>query len=373
MTDSSPLSDSSLLTDRVREEIARFDATLPIEAATPPPASWYLDPAFLALERSTTFTGHWQFAGRLDQVVNPGDYFTGSVLQRPYVVTRDGEGALQAFYNVCAHHGTCVAKGAGSLAHFTCPYHGWEYHLSGRLKRAPLAGAVGEFKAGTVGLQSIPVASWGPFVLLHFGEEEPDLSQSFAQFDAELDVLSMDSLKFVVRRVFELDCNWKVFVDNYVDGGYHLPFMHPALTSNMHFDKYSTRLGDIYSVQSCPGKGDTRLGNMGYFVWVHPNFMINRYGAWMDTNLVLPVDEGRCQVVFDYYHDGEVGEDELASARRESEQVQAEDTEIVHMVQRGLQSGVYGGLYAPRFETPQYQFHRLLAADFGNGTEPTGP
>ena len=365
------MTDSRCVPEHVFAEVARFDATLSIEAASPPPASWYLDPAFLSLERSTTFRG-WQFVGRLDQVARPGDYFSGSVVQRPYIVVRDQEGDLRAFYNVCSHRGTCVARGSGTLEHFTCPYHGWEFHLSGGLKRAPLAGAVDEFKKRTVGLQSIPVAALGPFVLLHFGEGEADLGRSFAQFSTELEALAMDSLKFVVRKVFELDCNWKVFVDNYVDGGYHVPHMHPALNSSLMFDEYSSRMGDIYSVQSCPAKGGDRIGDMGQFVWVHPNFMINRYGSWMDTNLVLPVDADRCEVIFDYYHDGEIGEEDLASALQESAKVQEEDTEVVDMVQAGLRSGVYRGVYASRFEAPLYQFHRLLSADFGGPRGPSG-
>jgi choline monooxygenase len=145
--------------------------------------------------------------------------------------------------------------------------------------------------------------------------------------------------------------------------------MHPALNANLEFEHYQTRLGDIYSMQTCPAKGSERLGDLSRFLWIHPNFMINRYGSWMDTNLVLPIDERRCRVVFDYFYAGHVGAEEKALALQESEMVQQEDTEIVCRVQEGLESGVYKGLYASRFETSMHQFHCMLASDFSDFVE----
>ena len=79
---------------------------------------------------------------------------------------------------------------------------------------------------------------------------------------------------------------------------------------------------------------------------------------------MLPIDAERCLAVFDYYHEGDVDEGVLDQALRESAQVQAEDMEIVTLVQEGLESGVYEGMYAGRFESPMLQFHMMLAADF---------
>ena len=352
----------------LRTQIEKFDPTLEIEGATPPPASWYTDPQFGLLERDAVFARNWQVVGCVDQVSGTGDYFTGSIAKRPFVVTRDERGELRGFYNVCAHHGTCVAKGDGCVTHFTCPYHGWEYRLDGALKRAPLAGDVGAFRTGTVGLRPIPIATLGNFVLLWFGSEpQPDPATQFVGLQDEVAVLTTDSLRLVATREYEVGCNWKVFVDNYLDGGYHVPHMHPDLCANLSFEGYKTRLGARYSVQSCPAGGDNRLGEVAHYLWVYPNFMVNRYGSWMDTNLVLPVDERRCRVTFNYYYDGDLSSAEQDSALRDSDRVQQEDAEVVGLVQEGLESGVYEGLYASRFEAPMYHFHRLLAQDLRVG------
>ena len=46
-----------------------------------------------------------------------------------------------------------------------------------------------------------------------------------------------------------MDCNWKVFCDNYLDGGYHVPFAHPALASGVAMRSYETEIYGLISVQ----------------------------------------------------------------------------------------------------------------------------
>ena len=124
-------------------ELQRFDTTAPIGAAKTPPASWYTHADFFTLERERVFKQHWQFVGRVDQLANTGDYITGQFMGWPYVVVRTDSGDIQAYYNVCSHHGTCIAKGAVTVD-LVCPYHGWTYNLEGARnglrERAPSRG-----------------------------------------------------------------------------------------------------------------------------------------------------------------------------------------------------------------------------------------
>ena len=75
----------------------------------------------------------------------------------PYLVTKTEHGELQAFYNVCSHHGTCVASGEGRAKQFVCPYHGWTYGLTGELKKAPRAGAMQSLQSRNLNLKGLPV------------------------------------------------------------------------------------------------------------------------------------------------------------------------------------------------------------------------
>ena len=110
----------------LQSELLRFDPAAPIESARTPPACWYTRADALALEKSHVFQQSWQFVGRREQLKVPGDYFSGIFLGWPYLVTLDEQHKLQAFYNVCSHHGTCVADGQGRSNSFDCPYHGWK-------------------------------------------------------------------------------------------------------------------------------------------------------------------------------------------------------------------------------------------------------
>jgi choline monooxygenase len=80
-----------------------------------------------------------------------------------------------------------------------------------------------------------------------------------------------------------------VFVDNYLDGGYHVSFLHKDLTSGLDIDSYKTEVSENFSLQKVQGNGDQdRLGKNAVFAYLFPNMMINRYGPWMDTNVVFP-------------------------------------------------------------------------------------
>ena len=360
---------------QLADEIQRFQADVSIESARTPPASWYTSRAFLELEKRAVFQNQWLFAGRQDQLRNPGDYFSGTWLGWPYVVVLDDNRVPRAFYNICSHHGTCIAEGAGNTTQFVCPYHGWTYDRRGHLTKAPLAGAMQSLQDRNLDLQPIQVSQWGPFMALHFGHPATSLETQLAPLLETFSASPFENMQFVRRVEYRLDCNWKVFVDNYLDGGYHVAHVHPGLTSQLDISSYRTTLGKRWSLQSCPtarfptsdATGDfaQRVGAHADYAWIYPNFMINRYGPWMDTNTVLPLALDQCLVIFDYYHAGLPETDFLEQSLRASDQVQQEDMQICRRVQAGLNSEVYQqGVYAPGFEAPMLHFHKLLQADF---------
>ena len=347
-------------------EIQRFRVDVSLTEAGTPPDSWYIHPDFLKLEQAAVFSGNWLCAGRVDQVAQPGDFFTGSIVKRPYVVTRSQDGVVRAFYNVCRHHGTCVAKGQGKTELLVCPYHGWSYALDGQLKKAPRAGAIRSVGNGQLNLKPIAVDTYGPFVWLCFGTPRRTLAQQLENMEQVFPSQRFDGLTFVTSICYEIHCNWKVFVDNYLDGGYHVPHMHPDLAGGLNLKTYQSQIGSFWSVQRCASNAKSRrLGEDARYIWVYPNFMINRYGPWMDTNTILPLDIDRCMTIFDYYYEGTPDQHVLERALTASDQVQKEDMEICDMVQAGLESGAYDqGVYAPRFEAPMHHFHKLMRADF---------
>lgn len=355
-------------------EPARYDPGAPLEHAWTPPASWYRGPD-LELEARTTFRRRWLAVGRTDQVAGMGSYFCGRVLDESFVVLRDLEGELRALHNVCRHHAAPLLAGQGTCRELVCPYHGWTYDLQGSLRRAPGLGAAKDFDRADFALPPIGVATFGPLVLIRLEEDPAPLERETAPLAAALPPAQLAPLAWVARRRYELACDWKVYVENYLDGGYHVAGLHAGLAGQLDLESYRTELAGAVVVQRCrgggreaPSAGDfrARIGAEAVYAWLHPNLMLNRYGPVLDSNIVLPLGPERCEVIFDWWMEPAAARDAdfVARSLEASERVQGEDIEICEAVQLGLRSSSYQrGRLAPGHEAGMHLFHRLLAED----------
>ncbi|TCO54104.1 aromatic ring-hydroxylating oxygenase subunit alpha [Actinocrispum wychmicini] len=341
-----------------------FDPAVPIDAAGTPPKRWYVDPAAHDHEVSRVFTQNWLPVCRAAQVAEPGDYVAGTLVGNPYVVVRGTDGQLRAFHNVCSHHAAEVAVGAGRCEQLRCGYHGWTYRLDGVLSRVPGAGRLAGFDPVRLGLKAIPVASWGPLVFLRLAGPSGarDLSDDTHPLGDYLEPSYLAGLTWVTRREYVIRCNWKVFVENSLDGGYHVPYVHPRLSDGLAIAEYTTHVLPRTAVQICATNGDdVRLGKEVAYGWLYPNLFVNRYGAMVDTNIVLPLTHDTCVVVFDWFHDPLVAGADIDAAIAESDDVQQQDVRVCESVQRGMGSiGYDRGRYSPVFETAVHAFHKVL-------------
>jgi choline monooxygenase len=361
---------------RIARELGRFRSELPVEEATTPPSSWYTLPGFLELEARTVFRRSWQYACPLEKLPGPGSFVRVDLLGQSYLVLRDEHGELRGFHNVCRHHAAQLLSGAGQVERLVCPYHGWTYGLDGALRSAPNMGAIRDFERERFGLPGVPVEAWGPLVFLHPDRPERPLGQELSPLLERLGTFGLDRLRHVQRRSYPIECDWKVYVDNYLDGGYHVAHLHRGLAGQLDLTGYRTELFERFSIQSCPGSAAPaaeacadfreRIGSGALYAWIHPNLMLNRYGPVLDTNWVVPLGPGRCLVVFDFWFEESADEGAQAFIQRSlaaSDVVQQEDVAISESVQRGLRSSSYDtGRYA-RVEQAMHHFHRLLAAD----------
>jgi len=360
----------------IRDLLNLYNPQDPLEQAWTIPSPWYFDARIAELEQQSVFGRTWQVAGRADQVQENGGFFTADVAGEPIVVARGDDGVLRAFYNVCRHHAAAVVtQSQGSARQFRCPYHGWTYGNDGALKGMVEFEGVCNFDRAKNGLVPIKVETWENFVFVNLDARAAPLKEFHGKIPELVAPLQLGrKLRYFDRRIYTLQCNWKVYVDNYLDGGYHVPHAHKGLSSVIEYTKYTIENFERACLQSSPlssnkkseaGVAATRQGR-AFYLWIYPNFMMNAYEGVMDTNLVVPMGVDKCAVVFDYYFTDvgkKAAKHNLASIKV-SEKVQDEDMAICDSVQRGLASRAYvAGRLSVRREAGEHLFHRLLHGD----------
>ena len=365
------------MSSHLQQLIDGYDSNAPLDHASTIPASWYTNRELYELELQSVFTNAWQFGARRDQLIKSGQYVTTDVGEEPIVIVRGNDNQTRAFFNVCRHHAAAVmTEPAGQAAQLRCPYHGWTYSLAGELKGTPDFSGVCNFERENNGLAQVEIAEWENWAFVKLGGAKQSLPQFLGEdLLAQIEPLKLDDLHWQERRHYTFACNWKVFVDNYLDGGYHVPHLHKGLDSVLDYSNYMIENGERYCLQWSPivsdgaeaQTGAVRKGDKALYYWIYPNFMINWYDGVMDTNLVIPRGVDETEVIFDFYFPDVVSEAAREKNRASIEvgqRIQDEDEAICKSVQRGLNSRAYNtGRLSVRREAGEHLFHRLLYAD----------
>ena len=346
-------------------------------------AAFYVDPAMAARDRRLVFDRGWQLVAHACRLQAPGDHVVVDFAGLPVVAVRGadaggGPGEVRVFHNVCRHRAGPIAQCDGLAARaLRCRYHGWTYGLDGVLRSAPEMGDVPGFEPAGVRLPRLAVREWQGMV---FACVDAAAAPPFEAFVAGIDARLGDARGLAAfghhRHVgYDVACNWKVYVDNYLEG-YHVPHIHPGLNRLLDYRSYVTETADWYSYQWSPLEGgDTYGTGDALYYWLWPNTMLNLLPGRLQTNRVVPVGVDRCRVEFDFYYAAGQADDPSgeARARREadlafSDEVQHEDLRICEDVQRGLASGSYAaGRLNPLRENAVHHFHELLRSAYRAG------
>ncbi len=185
----------------------------------------YSDPEIYKQEKDRIFMREWLFVAREEEVEKPGDYMTLRIFDEPLLLSRDKEGVLRAFANVCAHRGVEVAEGSGKADFFKCPYHGWTYKLDGKLLGAPLMVDNSTFDRPNCQLPPIHLGNWGGNIFVNFSKDPQPFEDFIKPYREQWDYLGHDRCRMAVKIPVELNCNWKFAVENLLDI-YHVKVLH---------------------------------------------------------------------------------------------------------------------------------------------------
>jgi choline monooxygenase len=360
-------------------DLSDYTYTDDLSRAATLPARWYIDPAFLQAEKESIFYRTWQPIGRLDMVQRVGDFFTCEVLGEPLVATRDKDNQLRAFYNVCRHRAGPVASGKGNRKSLQCKYHGWTYGLNGRLLTTPEFEEVNNFSKEAFCLVPVRVETWGPFVFVNLHPEANSLANLLAPIAQEVASkgFNISGMGLVERRDYYVNCNWKVYIDNYLEG-YHIPIAHPGLFREIDYDEYRVDTYPMYSKQHAPIRPSdetdphhrdrryvrTEGEEQALYYWVFPNVMLNFYPDNLQINIILPLGHDKTLTIFEWYYEQPgtgAGWESMQQSIAFSDQVQQEDIYLCEIVQQGLRSRSYHqGRFSVKRENGVHHFHSLV-------------
>lgn len=344
-------------------EACLLDQTrLPVEQARHAPGSIYTSPDIFKAEKEEIFLRDWLCVGREEEIAEAGDYMATRILDEPLLVVRAEDGEINAFANICAHRGVEIAKGTGNKRALTCPFHGWTYNLQGRLIGAPLMKEAQAFDPATCRLPPIRVARWKGWIFVNFDDGAPDFSTYVSQLEEDFGYLRQEDCRLAVKTVSEVDCNWKLVVENLIDL-YHVNVVHRS-TNGRLFTKDAFRFsprprgGYVAEYNSGPSTF-TRKPVFGRAPWLMdkpeqfstagllaPNFTLFARIDTVHPYVTWPLGLDRSRIVIytllpKIYFDRPNFAEEVEAYRAFQKQIVQEDSEMLASLQNGLASSKF--------------------------------
>lgn len=196
------------------------------------PRERYVEEAWFEREMEEVIAQQWIYFGHVSQLPESGDMLVRELGNESIVATRDGDGVVHAFYNVCRHRGYRICDAGESRAkQIVCPYHRWSFGLDGALTGAPTMRDGEDFEFGEYGLKRVAVEIWRGLIFVALGSAPPErsLADAMAGANAGLDPFEPERMKLAHEVQYEAVCNWKVLLENFVEC-YHCPGSHPEFS-----------------------------------------------------------------------------------------------------------------------------------------------
>ena len=336
------------------------------------PSSWYSDEKILKIEKENIFSKSWHLLGSIDRIPNKGDYLIKTINEQPIVIIKDKVGKINVFYNVCQHRGCVLLEKDGNSKQIKCGYHGWVYELNGKLKAARGFDKE-DLDFEELNLKSIEHYIWMNQIFVKLQSDCNNLPKTLKEIENIISPIKFDNYLFHCRKSYKIKCNWKVYMDNYLEG-FHIPIVHPKLNSVIDYKSYSTEIFDNFSLQWChinaqssPYK-KTDDTSKAYYFTLFPNILFNIVPGRLQTNIIEPINASSCNVYFDYYFENEEDLESIQEDISFSEEVQNEDINICERIQIGLESdGFDNGVFSKKYETGVCHFQSYIDKKINNG------
>ena len=253
-----PVAEDPVVT-MLREELADRTQRSDDEAWAMP-AQFYTSPDFLALEEDHLLRREWLCVGHVDEIRNPGDFYTTDLLGELLIVLRNQDGTVRVLSNVCRHRGNQIAQGSGNQRKFVCPYHTWTYGLDGDLLAAPFMKKAKAFDQSKCSLPEFRTEIWNNWLFVNLDGKAAPLAPRLGGIQKIIDNYHHEDRYLVFHEEDVWNTNWKCLTENFLEGYHlsstHLTTLHPItptrLCKKMPFGEAFTGYHSYYDPQYPP-------------------------------------------------------------------------------------------------------------------------
>lgn len=364
-------------------DVAAWRGQRPEEALTLPSRYFYDDAVFEA-EKGNVFMPGWQIIGHKSELSEPGRFIRCDLFDQSIIAAADKDGTVHAFHNVCQHRGNrLVEERRGQRQSvFKCSYHSWCYGLDGSLRGAPRSERLAGFRREDFGLKPVRIEEFAGFLYFNLDPDAPSMAEQMPGAEDEIrrNLPDIDDVRFVDERDYVVPANWKVIMDNAIEG-YHFDTsgpVHETLAALIRFEDYTltphgkwwTYVGptnleatEAYGVPLGDGKNpDDRFFNVN--LWPANTLYRFPYSGFIGTFVMIPLAPEKTLLRMGYYAaDGRMDAVTEACMRWMNEELGPEDIDLNVTVQKGLRSlGYDQGRYlidAERSHTSEHLVHHF--------------
>tara|TARA_S200000501_G_scaffold8750_1_gene7790 strand:- start:1354 stop:2382 length:1029 start_codon:yes stop_codon:yes gene_type:complete len=301
---------------------------------------WYTDKKIYDKETDRIFFNSWLLICSESKIAKPGETLFIEIMNQPLIFIRQKDHSIKVFYNICSHRGGSIKEENRCVSYLQCTYHGWIYNLNGELKKTRGFNS-SQLNFNDLKLKEIYSRVWKGLLFINFSSTTDIFEKTFNKIEKVISPYNIDNFIFYKRISYDIKCNWKVYLDNYLEG-LHIPIVHPKLNQVLNYKSYKTEIFNNFSVQSgkIANQNSPYLSNSNscaYYVAIYPNFLFNLAPGRLQTNIIEPVNEKECIVHFDYYFDS-IEKSIINEDITFSDKVQKEDIFICEKIQKNLSS-----------------------------------
>ncbi len=266
-------------------EFLKEESTVPLSSG-PITADRYIDPEFMEREAELMWPNVWQFAAREEDMPDAGDSVVYEINDKSFLLVRQADGSVKAFYNACLHRGRKLKTEDGKCLGIRCPFHGFTWNNDGSFKEVPNDWDFQHLTNSEFSLPEVRVDRWQGFIMITENDSLPNFAEWIGPVAKHYDRWKLEECSTVAWVGKVIPANWKVTAEAFMEA-YHSVTTHPQVLPflgdcNTRYDLY----GDLANRAITPsgvlsphlyGKDqDFVLKKMGEFIGSAPDAKVSR-------------------------------------------------------------------------------------------------